>query len=143
MNQGDDEVPKLPRGKGLTLSSGQMMRIGMTLVTLLAIVVLRRPCSDAVGRFVTTFGGPTPNGTSAAPIAAPGSPVAAPAAVPSARPIAPAPVYERLTPSMTDGELRAAWPVRSRRAAAAAGTPAPGLAPDSTAPSAEPRSKEP
>lgn len=136
----DAPVPKLPRGTGFKLSTPQLMRIGMTVVTLIAIVALQKPCSNAVGRFVTTFGGgdeaaspsgqepgagqpgpavPPPGaGNSAAPTVPPaastvtGPDRGAPAGAPPIQ-------YERLSPSMTDAELRAAIERAKRRAAAA------------------------
>jgi hypothetical protein len=160
----DAPVPKLPRGKGFTLSMQQLMRIGMTAVVLVAVVALQEPCSKAVGRFVTTFGGtmdakPTtgqataPARYSEAPTAVPAvvmgsdgtaTTVTAPAPVPAAagEKNAPPVVYERLSPSMTDSELRAAIERAKRRAAAAAAgsaaTPAPLLAPPTSAPSTAP-----
>lgn len=157
----DAPVPKLPRGSGFKLSTPQLMRIGMTVVTLIAIVALQKPCSNAVGRFVTTFGGSDEAAPPSAPAPTPASPGAS-ASVPPAPPAAPtvtgpdrsAPAgappiqYERLSPSMTDAELRAAIERAKRRAAAAeaakgatpgAAAPVPSAAP-STVPSAAPSS---
>jgi hypothetical protein len=140
MQDDDAPVPKLPRGKGFALSWPQLMRIGLTLVTLVAIVALRKPCSDSVGRFVTTFGGdavdpnpakPESGGERTAPGAASPAvgtvPAAAsanpadPATTPSATPGAgePEPEYELMSTSMTDDELRAAFERAKRRAEAA------------------------
>lgn len=162
-------VPKIPRGKGFKLSTPQMMRIGMTAVVLFAVIALQEPCSNAVGRFVTTFGGAmdgkaetkSTSGGAGTPSTAPASTAVmgsdgtattvggpAPAPVPgatnepSATPAAPV-VYERLSPSMTDSELRAAIERAKRRAAAAeaagsAAVPAPSPAPSTSAPSATP-----
>lgn len=123
----DAPVPKLPRGKGFALSWPQLMRIGLTLVTLVAIIALRKPCSDSVGRFVTTFGGeavdpnaakPESGGVGTAP--GPASPAPAtttPATSPAA--VEPEPEYELMSTSMTDAELRAAFERAKRRAEAA------------------------
>lgn len=149
----DAPVPKLPRGSGFKLSPPQLMRIGMTVVTLIAIVALQKPCSNAVGRFVTTFGGSDEAARPAAPAPAPALPGAS-SSVPPAPPAAPtvtgpdrsAPAgappiqYERLSPSMTDAELRAAIERAKRRAAAAeaAKAAAPGTAAPATAAPASP-----
>ncbi len=146
----EEPVPKLPRGKGLTMSRAQMMRIGMTMVTLLAIVALQKPCSNAVGTFVTTFGGTAETGQGGAAATAetgqggagattrpgPGPGIApAPSAAGGTGAAAPPPAvrsidqYERLTPSMTDAELRAAIERARRRAAEAEAASSPGPTP--------------
>ncbi|MEZ4360129.1 MAG: hypothetical protein R3B48_08110 [Kofleriaceae bacterium] len=111
----EEPVPKLPRGKGVSLSGPQLMRIGLTAVTLLALLTLRRPCSDAVGGFVANFGGAPAGASGGASGEAPAP--RAPAAPPPGAPAA-ATEYERLSPSMTDDELRAAIERAKRRAAA-------------------------
>ncbi|SRR5258706_9831045 len=50
-----DEVPRLPRGRGIKLSRPEMFRIAMTLGLLIALIVLAKPCSDAVSKFVMRF----------------------------------------------------------------------------------------
>jgi hypothetical protein len=52
----DDEVPKLPRGRGLRLSVPQLVRIAGTLLLLVFLIAMQRPCADAVSKFVTGFG---------------------------------------------------------------------------------------
>ena len=54
----DDDVPRLPRGKGFKLSFGEIVRIGLTGTMLIAVLVLAQPCADAVGRFVSSFDPP-------------------------------------------------------------------------------------
>jgi hypothetical protein len=51
----DAPVPKIPYSKGLSLSRPQMFRIGMFATLLVAIIVLAKPCSDSVSKFVTSF----------------------------------------------------------------------------------------
>jgi len=51
----DDDVPRLPRGRGLALSSAGIIRIVMVAVTLIAVLVLTKPCADATSKFVTGF----------------------------------------------------------------------------------------
>jgi hypothetical protein len=53
----DEPVPKLPRGRGMKFSGPEMFRIGLTLVTLIGVIVLMRPCANAVSGFVTSFDG--------------------------------------------------------------------------------------
>ncbi len=106
----DEPVPKLPRGKGITLTRGALTRIGFTAIALVAVLVLQKPCSRAAGQFVTAFG------------EEPGAP--------AAPPVAPVPTqYEVLTPSMTDDELRAAIGRAEARARQAREAPAPAPAP--------------
>ncbi|HUJ62732.1 MAG TPA: hypothetical protein VLX92_29720 [Kofleriaceae bacterium] len=52
----DDEVPKLPRGRGMKLSTAELFRIVLTLAMLIAIIALARPCGNAVSNFVMGFG---------------------------------------------------------------------------------------
>src|SRR5512140_1381792 len=51
----DAPVPKIPYSKGLHLSRPQIFRIGMFATLLVAIIVLAKPCSDSVSKFVTSF----------------------------------------------------------------------------------------
>lgn len=123
-------VPRIPRGKGIALTRGALTRIGFTAIALVALLVLQRPCSRAVGQFVTAFGderGAPASPAEGAPAQAPGTP-------------APPTQYEVLTPSMTDDELRAAIgraEARARQArelpvAAPAPTPVPAAGPTPT-----------
>jgi hypothetical protein len=109
----DDDVPKLPRGRGLRLSRPQMMRIAGTLLLLVFLVVAQRPCADAVSTFVTGFGDrgsaaavmPRP-GTVDMPVGSSGS--SGPSGSTGADNAASDPgAYERLRPGMTDEEVKA------------------------------------
>jgi hypothetical protein len=51
----DEPVPKLPRGRGLKLSGPQVFRILMTLVALVGVIVLAKPCADSVSNFVIGY----------------------------------------------------------------------------------------
>ena len=51
-----EEVPRLPRGRGLKLDGPMLFRIGVTLALLVMILLMRRPCADATSKFVTGFG---------------------------------------------------------------------------------------
>jgi hypothetical protein len=66
MKPGDDDVPRLPRGKGLRLRSTDVARIGMVALLLVCIVVLGRPCASGVAGFVDSFS-PAPDAGPAAP----------------------------------------------------------------------------
>jgi len=51
----DDEVPRLPRGRGMRLSTAQLIQIVMVAVALVAVIVLQKPCARSVSRFVNSF----------------------------------------------------------------------------------------
>jgi hypothetical protein len=87
MADADDPVPRLPRGRGLKLSGPELFRISVTAAMLVAVVVLARPCANAVSGFVTSFEG-----------SAKGSAVA--------RPDAADEHYIRLKPGMTDEQMK-------------------------------------
>lgn len=52
----DDDIPRLPRGRGLSFSFGEILRIAVVATLLLAIIVLQKPCAKSVSKFVTSFG---------------------------------------------------------------------------------------
>jgi hypothetical protein len=55
----EEPIPKLPRAPLFRkLSLPAMVRIGMFAALLYAVVVLREPCADSVGRFVGGFDDP-------------------------------------------------------------------------------------
>jgi hypothetical protein len=66
----DDDVPRLPRGRGLRLSGADLMKIAMLLAGLIALIVLQRPCSDSVAKLVTSFDG---SGSGSAAMPKPGT----------------------------------------------------------------------
>jgi hypothetical protein len=66
MRPGDDDVPRLPRGKGLRLRTADVARIAMVGLLLVCIVVLGRPCASGVAGFVDSFS-PAPDAGPAAP----------------------------------------------------------------------------
>jgi len=106
---GDDDVPRLPRGRGLRLSRPQLVRIAGTVLLLVFLVVMQRPCSTAVSTFVTGFGD---QGSAAVVMPRPGNvDVPAGSAAPgSAGSGSSAPSlddYEHLRPGMTDDEVKA------------------------------------
>jgi hypothetical protein len=51
----DEPVPKLPRGRGFRLSVAQLIKIAVTAGMLVAVLVLAKPCSNAVSNFVLKF----------------------------------------------------------------------------------------
>ena len=51
----DDDVPRLPRGRGIKLSRPELFRIAMTLILLVAVILFTKPCANAVSGFVTSF----------------------------------------------------------------------------------------
>jgi hypothetical protein len=125
-----DDVPKLPRGRGLRLSRPQMVRIAGTLLLLVFLIAMQRPCADAVSKFVTGFGD---EGSAAAQMPKPGN-VDVPAAADgsgSARGSAgPGPGsgdrddrYEHLRPDMTEDEIKAVIERARLKAARGSATP--------------------
>jgi hypothetical protein len=93
----DEPVPKLPRGRGLKFSGPEIFRILMTLVALIGVLVLARPCATSVSNFVMGYSG---------------SDTASKMPKPGVEPPAPAPgeldTYEHLRPGMSDEEMKAA-----------------------------------
>jgi hypothetical protein len=49
------DVPRLPRGRGLRVTGPMLFRIAMVAALLAAVILLRRPCADAVSELVTGF----------------------------------------------------------------------------------------
>jgi hypothetical protein len=109
----DDNVPKLPRGRGLTLSRPAMVRIGGTILVLVFLLMMQRPCADSVSRLVTSFGSGS-SGSGSAGSAASSSSAAPGAGGPGAAGSGSAagggsgePRYEHLHPGMTEDEIKA------------------------------------
>jgi hypothetical protein len=121
-----DHVPRLPRGRGLRLSGPQLVRIAGTVCLLVFLVLMQRPCANAVSTFVTGFGDAGGRGSAATVMPRPGT-VDVPAgsaaegdaagsaastgagsagsAAPSLDPSLDS--YEHLRPGMTDEEVKA------------------------------------
>ena len=97
MSQDEEPVPKLPRGRGLKLSGPQVFRILMTLVALVGVIVLAKPCSDSVSNFVMGYS----QGSDSSKLPKPGNvePTVTPSELDK---------YEQLKPGMTEEELKAA-----------------------------------
>jgi hypothetical protein len=114
---GAEDVPRLPRGRGLRLSRPQIVRIIGTMILLVFIVMMQRPCADAVSSFVTGFGD---RGSGAAVMPRPDN-VDLPAG--SAASGSGSAQYEHLRPGMTDEEIKAAVERAKARAAGSGATP--------------------
>ena len=108
----EEDVPKLPRGRGITLSVPQLVRILGLIAVLVVLLVMQKPCSNAVSKFVTGFDGSGSAGSGSAAGSGAGS---APRRVED---------YERLRPGMTDAEVKAAIE-RARLKAAGSAAPIP------------------
>ncbi len=52
-----DVAPKLPRGSGFKIGKGHLIKIALTASLLVMLIVVQRPCADAVSGFVTGFDG--------------------------------------------------------------------------------------
>lgn len=92
----DEPVPRLPRGRGLSLSGPEILRILMFAALLVALVVLRKPCSDSAGKFIKAFEPPPDAGPAQA--APRGDTPLDEEALPGK--------YIRLTPDMSEDEIR-------------------------------------
>ena len=107
MSSDSESVPKLPRGRGLKFSGPELFRIALTLLTLIGVIVLTRPCATAVSGFVTSF-----DDDDKQQVPKPGTvDVPAPAAEQQ---------YESLRPGMTEAEIKAAVERSKARAAGSA-----------------------
>lgn len=126
----DDDVPRLPRGRGLRLSRPQLVRIAGMVLLLVFLLVVQRPCANAVSTFVTGFGGSggsDARGSAAAMMPRPGTvdvPGGSAASGGAAGSGSAADSdsldleqYEHLRPGMTDEEVKAVID-RARRKAA-------------------------
>jgi hypothetical protein len=110
----EEEVPKLPRGRGIKLSRPQLVRVVGMAALLVFIVVMQQPCADSMSRFVTGFGD-----GSATVLPRPGT-LDVPAGSGSDVEIE----YEHLKPGMTDDEVKAVIERARARASGSAQTPA-------------------
>lgn len=117
----DDDVPRLPRGRGLRLSGPQLARIAGTVLLLVFLVMAQRPCANAVSTFVTGFGSAGDRGSAASAMPRPGT-VDVPGPEPGGAPRGDMNAgsgsatgsdalgldqYEHLRPGMTDAEVKA------------------------------------
>jgi hypothetical protein len=109
----DEPVPKLPRGRGMKFSTPELVRIGFTLITLIGVVVLAKPCANSMSGFVMSMDG-SATGSAAKSKAMP-RPDNVDVPVPQQ--------YEQLRPGMTDEEVKAAIERSKARAAGSGQTP--------------------
>jgi hypothetical protein len=116
----EEPVPKLPRGRGLRLTGPEVFRILITTAMLIAVLVLAKPCGNAMSNFVMGFDNGSNKG-SAMPkpgtVDLPGS-----AALPGS-----AGDYVELHPGMTDEQVQQAIEqakAKARQRAGAAGSAA-------------------
>lgn len=65
-----EPVPKLPRGRGISLSTGEIIRIGMFGALLVGVIYLQRPCAENTARFVDSFEEPIDAAVEADPVPA-------------------------------------------------------------------------
>lgn len=95
--EGDRHIEniKLPRGRGLKLSRAQLIRIGGTLFLLIFLLVMQKPCANAVSKFVTGF---DDQGSAGSAMPKPGN-VDMPGSGSEIQ-------YEHLRPGMTDEEVK-------------------------------------
>jgi hypothetical protein len=125
------DVPRLPRGRGLRLSRPQLVRIAGTLLLLVFLIVMQRPCADAVSTFVTGFGD---QGSAAVQMPKPGNvdvPVGSAGAGGSggsgasggAGALPDDGQFERLRPGMTEDEIKAVIERARSKAARGSATP--------------------
>lgn len=70
MSGKQDDVPRLPRGRGFRLRSGDVVRIAMFATLLVMVLALGRPCASGVAGFVDGFS-PPPDGGAAPASATP------------------------------------------------------------------------
>lgn len=92
-----EPVPRLPRGRGLRLNGPEVFRVLITGAMLVAVLILAKPCGDAVSRFVMGMDG----SGKTAPIVKPGT-----ADIPQLP--GSAGDYVELHPGMTDEQVRQA-----------------------------------
>lgn len=113
----DEPVPKIPRGKGLTLDKGMMFRIAMTVALLVMIVISARPCAQMTSKFITDFG--DGKGSSQTALPKPGE-VDEPVdnSIDTSK-------YVQLRPGMTDEEVKAAIEAAKAKNVPANGSAAP------------------
>ena len=131
MSEDSEPVPKLPRGRGLRLSGAEMFRILITTAMLIAVLVLAKPCGNAMSNFVMGFDKGSGKGSA---MAKPGTlDLPAPATVPGSTGD-----YVELHPGMTDEQVQQAIDqarakARAREQAGSAGSAAPSPAGSATA----------
>jgi len=110
----DEPVPRLPRGRGLKLDTGMIVRIIATTALLVMILAVARPCANATSKFVTDFGD---DGS-----AAKGKTMPQPGNVDLPKAERRLEDYEHIGPNMTEAEQKAAIERARQKAAEKAGS---------------------
>jgi hypothetical protein len=108
----DEPVPKLPRGRGMKFSRPELFRIAFTLMTLVGVMMLTKPCSQAVSGFVMSMDGSGSGSAAGGKATTMPRPDNVDVPVPQQ--------YEQLRPGMTDEEIKAAIERSKARAAGSA-----------------------
>ena len=117
----DDIAPKLPRGTGFKISKGHLIKIALTASLLVMLIVIQRPCANAVSSFVTSFDEGSGAKDDKAKMPKPGTVDGSGG-----------PVYETIRSDMTEAEMKAA--IERAKARAGHGSAAAGSAPGSSTP---------
>jgi hypothetical protein len=114
VSEDEEPVPKLPRGPLIRFAGPQVFRILMTIGMLIAVLVLARPCGNAMSSFIMGFDNK-------------GSGSAAGKHAPAAQPQLPGSAgdYVELHPGMTDDEVRQAIEKAKAKRAGSAASPSP------------------
>jgi hypothetical protein len=115
-------VPRIPRGRGLKLSGGELIKIGMLGTLLVAILILQKPCADSVAKLVTSFGSDGSGSGSAS------------TAMPKPDNVEVPEGYVRLTPDMTPEQVKAAIEQARQQAHGQGSALAPSTPPQPTPP---------
>jgi hypothetical protein len=99
VSEDEDPVPKLPRGPLIRFAGPQVFRILMTIGMLIAVLVLARPCGNAMSNFIMGFDNTKGSGSGAGKHAPPAAQPQLPGSAGD---------YVELHPGMTDDEVRQA-----------------------------------
>jgi hypothetical protein len=105
VSEDNEPVPKLPRSRGIRLAGPEMFRIALTCGLLVAVLVLAKPCGNAMGNFVMGFEGSGKGSQLAKPgtVDLPGSPAPTMGNLPGS-----ADDYIQLHAGMTDEQVKEA-----------------------------------
>jgi hypothetical protein len=116
VSEDSEPVPKLPRGRGIRLTGPEVFRILITTAMLIAVLVLAKPCGNAMSSFVMGFDNGSNKG-SAMPkpgtVDLPGSAAQLPGSAGD---------YVELHPGMTDEQVQQAIDQAKAKAKAHAGS---------------------
>src|SRR5262245_42028968 len=51
----DQDVPRIPRGRGVAIARGAIIKIALTTTLLVMVVLFRKPCGQATAKFIGSF----------------------------------------------------------------------------------------